>query len=60
MHSFYKLCNRPMASTPLQVCQLCHLERFQQTSGHVYYTVALRRMGVLNYVRTKNIEKIQS
>ena len=44
-HSFfYKLCNRPIASSQLQVRQLCHLERFRQTTGHSYATAALRGM----------------
>jgi len=44
-HSFYKLYN--IASSPLQVRQLCHLERFRQTT-------ALCGMGVSNYFMTKN------
>jgi len=37
-----------LLSSPLQVRQLCHLERFQQTTEHAYCTAALRGMGVSN------------
>jgi len=43
----------------LQVRQLRHLERFRQTTGHASCTVALRRMGLSNYVMTEN-RKIRS
>jgi len=51
--------NKPIARSQLQVRQLCHLERFRQTTGHAYCSAALRGMGVSNYVMTTN-RKIRS